>query len=235
MKRIDKPTKIGTIIENESQNHCMNITLNHIMPTPLASIKHGPDSIWGNKIELIAGRRILLNASSGKGKSTFATTIFGLRQDYIGELFYNSINIKDFGPNEWTEVRQSKISVIFQDLQLFPKLTVQENLILKNSITDAFTEIEMLQMMERLEIEDKWQQECGLLSMGQKQRVAIIRSLAQPYEWLIMDEPFSHLDIDNADRCLKMIHERTMEQKSGFVLTSLGSSHGYEFDQELKL
>ena len=117
--------------------------------------------------------------------------------------------------------------------RLLPKK--KNNLILKNSITDTFTEVEMLQMMERLEIEDKWQQECGLLSMGQKQRVAIIRSLAQPYEWLIMDEPFSHLDIDNADRCLKMIHERTTEQKSGFVLTSLGSSHGHEFDQELKL
>ena len=97
----------------ESQNHCMNITLDHIMPAPLASTKHGPKSIWGNKVELIAGRRILLNASSGKGKSTFATTIFGLRQDYQGELFYDSINIKDFGPNEWTQIRQSKISVIF--------------------------------------------------------------------------------------------------------------------------
>lgn len=214
---------------------CMNITLDHIMPEPLASIKHGADSIWGNKVELEAGKHIMLNASSGKGKSTFATTIFGLRRDYTGELLYDGRNIKDFSVDDWTTIRQSKISVIFQDLQLFPKLTVRENLLLKNSITDTYTEVELHQLLERLEIDNKWQQHCGLLSMGQQQRVAIIRALAQPYVWLILDEPFSHLDVENADRCLKMIHERTIEQKAGFVLTSLGDSHGYEFDQELKL
>ena len=213
----------------------MNITLDNIMPAPLSSIQHGPDSIWGHKVELKEGNRILLNASSGKGKSTFATTIFGLRNDYTGEIYYDGVNTKEFGPDEWTEIRQSKISVIFQDLQLFPNLSVRDNLIVKNSITDTFTEAEMLRMLEMLEIENKWEQKCGLLSMGQQQRVAIIRSLAQPYEWLILDEPFSHLDVDNADRCLKMIHDRTVEQNSGFVLTTLGHDHGYEFNQELKL
>jgi len=71
--------------------------------------------------------------------------------------------------------------------------------------------------------------------MGQQQRVAIIRALAQPFEWLIMDEPFSHLDIENTERCLKMIHERTLDQKAGFVLTSLGDAHNYAYDYELKL
>lgn len=205
------------------------------MPTPLALIQHGPESIWGKKVELKAGKHILLNASSGKGKSTFATTIFGLRRDYTGELFYDNQNIKEFGPDEWTEIRQSKISVIFQDLQLFPHLTVRENLLVKNRITDTFTEIELLQFLDQLEIKNKWEQKCGLLSMGQQQRVAIIRSLCQPYRWLILDEPFSHLDIDNANLCLTMIHNRTVEQNAGFVLTSLGNDHGYSFDQELKL
>jgi ABC-type lipoprotein export system ATPase subunit len=125
--------------------------------------------------------------------------------------------------------------VIFQDLQLFPKLTVKENLILKNSLTDTFNERELYNMLDSLEIGNKWEQKCGLLSMGQQQRVAIIRALSQPYDWLILDEPFSHLDVENADRCLQMIHDRTVEQNSGFVLTSLGDSHGYEFDKELNL
>jgi ABC-type lipoprotein export system ATPase subunit len=213
----------------------MNITLDHIMPEPLVSINHGPDSIWGNKALLKKGNRICLNASSGKGKSTFTTTIFGLRNDYTGTLYYDDRDIRTFGPDEWTEIRQSKVSVVFQDLQLFPDLTVKENLILKNSITDTFTEQELKSFLERLEIDNKWEQKCGLLSMGQQQRVAIIRSMAQPFEWLIMDEPFSHLDVENANRCLKIIHERTMDQGAGFVLTTLGDSHGYEYDYELKL
>ena len=71
--------------------------------------------------------------------------------------------------------------------------------------------------------------------MGQQQRVAIVRGLAQPYSWLIMDEPFSHLDIENTNRCLELIHNRTVEQNAGFVLTTLGDDHGYNFDQELNL
>ena len=217
------------------QNHCMNIILDQVMPTPLASIQHGPESIWGNRVELEAGNHILLNASSGKGKSTFTTTTYGLRNDYEGTISYDGRDIRTFGPDEWTDIRQHKVSVIFQDLQLFPKLTVKENLILKNSITDTFTENELVELLERLEIDNKWEQKCGLLSMGQQQRVAIIRSLAQPFEWLIMDEPFSHLDIDNTNRCLKMIDERSKAQNAGFVLTTLGDYHGYDYDNELKL
>ena len=102
-------------------------------------------------------------------------------------------------------------------------------------MTDTFTDAELKSLLEQLEIDNKWNQECGLLSMGQQQRVAIVRAMAQPYEWLIMDEPFSHLDVDNAKRCMDMIHNRTIEQNSGFVLTTLGDSHGYSFEQELFL
>ncbi len=205
------------------------------MPQPLASIQHGSESIWGNNVELKSGNRIMLNASSGKGKSTFTTTIFGLRRDYSGELLYDGQDISKLTPSDWTEIRKSKISVVFQDLQLFPKLSVRENLLLKNRLTDTYTETELKAFLEKLEIDNKWEQQCGLLSMGQQQRVAIIRAMAQPYAWLIMDEPFSHLDVENANRCLEIIHQRTIEQEAGFVLTSLGSDHGYSFDQELKL
>ena len=110
-----------------------------------------------------------------------------------------------------------------------------ENLILKNDLTNLYSEKEMLQMLEKLEIEDKWNQKCGLLSMGQQQRVAIIRGIIQPFEWLIMDEPFSHLDVENSKRCMKLIDQRCKDLKAGFVLTTLGDSHGYAYDQELKL
>jgi ABC-type lipoprotein export system ATPase subunit len=213
----------------------MNITLENVMPVPLASIKHGDSSIWGNTVELIAGRKILLNASSGKGKSTFTATTIGIRNDYSGTIRYGNDDIRTFSPDDWSRIRQEKVSVIYQDLQLFPSLSVRDNLLIKNSLSDTYTEQELLNLLDELGILDKWHQRCGLLSMGQQQRVAIIRALAQPYEWLIMDEPFSHLDIDNATKCLKLIHNRTVEQNAGFVLTTLGDSHGYSFDQELNL
>jgi len=213
----------------------MKITLNNVMPAPLASIAHSDKSIWGHFVELNDGKKIMLNASSGKGKSTFTTTTIGLRNDYSGEITYDNRNISTFSPTEWAEIRQTKIAVVFQDLQLFPKFTVKENLLVKNRLTNAFSEIEIIQMLEELEIDDKWSQQCGILSMGQQQRVAIIRALLQPFTWLIMDEPFSHLDKENTARCLKMIHNRTINQNAGFVLTTLGEDYGYTFDYELNL
>ena len=213
----------------------MQIKLNQIMPQPLASIAHSEKSIWGNDVELVPGKKIMLNASSGKGKSTFTTTIFGLRNDYTGTITYDGIDIRTHSVDEWINIRLNRLSVVFQDLQLFPKLSVRENLLLKNSLTDTYTEKELKEQLATLEIEDKWEQKCGLLSMGQQQRVAIIRSLAQPFKWLIMDEPFSHLDEENTQRCLKMIDKRATELNAGFILTTLGDNHNFNFDYELNL
>ncbi len=213
----------------------MNIQFNQVMPFPLASISHGPDSIWGNSAKLESGKKILLNASSGKGKSTFSMTVFGIRKDYDGTILYDDRDIKTFTVDEWTEIRQRKISTVFQDLQLFHKLTVAENLLLKNELTNFKTEVEIKAMLAELEIDHKWNDPCGLLSMGQQQRVAIVRSLCQPFNWLVLDEPFSHLDERNSLRCLSMIDAECNRQKAGFVLTSLDDDSRFTYDYELKL
>lgn len=213
----------------------MKIIFDHVMPDPLASIQHSNESIWGRMVEFNTGEKILLNASSGKGKSTFTLSSVGLRRDYKGTITYNGTDIKTFTPDDWAEIRQRRISVVFQDLQLFPELTVRENLLLKNDLFHVFSEDKLQSMLIQLGIGDKWEQRCGLLSMGQQQRVAILRALAQPFYWLIMDEPFSHLDTDNTKICLDMIHVRCEEQGAGFILTTLGETHGTHFDRELKL
>jgi len=213
----------------------MKITLHRVMPFPLSSMQHGEQSIWGKHTELNTGSKVLLNASSGKGKSTFINTVLGIRKDFTGEIDFDGKNISELNTTEWTNIRQSKISTIFQDLQLFPSLTVKENLLLKNELTKTYNEEHIRGLLDFLGLTDKWNQHCGLLSMGQQQRVAIVRALCQPYEWLLMDEPFSHLDEENAQRCLKLITDRTDELKGGFVLTTLGDDHGIHYDQTLML
>jgi ABC-type lipoprotein export system ATPase subunit len=213
----------------------MNIQFNQVMPFPLASISHGADSIWGNTATLESGKKILLNASSGKGKSTFSMTVFGIRKDYNGTILYDGRDIKTFSVDEWVTIRQRKLATVFQDLQLFHKLTVAENLHLKNHLTDYKSEQEIKHLLAELEIDHKWNDPCGLLSMGQQQRVAIVRSLCQPFEWLILDEPFSHLDERNSLRCLSMIDAECTRQQAGFVLTSLDDDTRFSYDYELKL
>lgn len=213
----------------------MDIFFQDVMPFPLESIHHNDDSIWGKKFKLKQGQKVVLNASSGKGKSTFSGILFGLRDDFNGNLLFNNKSIKDFSRLDWSDFRKSKLSIVFQDLQLFDNLTVKENLVLKNDLTKSFSELEIKDLVCKLGIIDKWEVKCGLLSMGQKQRVAIIRALLQPFHWLILDEPFSHLDINNTNLCLELINERCLELNAGFIITTLGSKHDFSFDIELKL
>ncbi len=213
----------------------MDIHFKNVMPTPLTSINHSSESIWGADVKLLSGERIILNASSGKGKSTFTSTSTGLRDDYSGSIFYDQTDILSYSPEDWSEIRTTKISTVFQDLQLFNTLSVAENLAIKNSLTNFFTERELKDLLLELEIDDKWNQRCGLLSMGQQQRLAIIRAVSQPFSWLIMDEPFSHLDEANTQRCLGIIDRFTTSQKAGFVLTTLGDFHSFNYTRELKL
>jgi ABC-type lipoprotein export system ATPase subunit len=213
----------------------MKISFNNVMPVPLASIKHGKKSIWGDAFTLEQGEKIVLNASSGKGKTTFTHTLAGIRKDYKGDLKFDEDQVSEITPEQWAAYRSNKISFVFQDLQLFPELTVKENLLVKNNLTGTFDENTLKNMLAELEIEDKWDAPSKLLSMGQQQRVAIIRSLAQPFDWIILDEPFSHLDEGNTQRCLKMISDRCNEIGAGFVLTTLGDFHGFDYDRELNL
>ncbi|WP_066757729.1 ATP-binding cassette domain-containing protein [Crocinitomix algicola] len=213
----------------------MLLEFKNVMPFPLKDYQHEETSVWKRGFQINFPKKVLLNASSGKGKSTFVSTAYGLRKDYTGSVLIDHKPIQEFSLEAWIELRRTRLSAVFQDLQLFPELTVWENLILKNDLTNHKSKEEIDSMLDLLGIGDKHDQVCGTLSLGQQQRVAIIRSLLQPFELLLMDEPFSHLDEKNASIALELIAKETDLNKGGFILTTLGSHHGFNYDEELKL
>jgi putative ABC transport system ATP-binding protein len=213
----------------------MLISFENVMPLPLSGISHHPKSIWGKCVQFAKGQRTCIDAASGKGKTTFTHLLAGLRSDYTGVVHIDGQDSRELTFLSWSELRQTKLSFVFQDLQLFDQLTVRENLVLKNDLHPVYTENEMLDLVHHLGIGDKWNVPCRMISMGQQQRVAIVRALCQPFDLLVMDEPFSHLDDKTALNCLEIINKRTDEQQAGFILTTLGSMHGQTFDQYLMI
>ena len=212
----------------------MNMEFKQIVPIPLTdSIKK--ESFWGNDWVFEAGERILLNAASGKGKTTFTHLLTGLRSDYSGEIKMGGTSIKSFTIDDWTTLRREKLAVVYQDLQLFPQLTVAENFSLKLQLTHCLELDYAKEMLEKVGLSNRWNDKCEVLSMGQKQRVAIIRSLLQPFDWLILDEPFSHLDKENARICMGLIEQRVDELKAGFVLTTLDPTDEIHVNREINL
>ena len=210
----------------------MPIEIKNIVPIPMRQYKFGPESVWGKESQTFTeGKNYIIKAHSGKGKSTLVAYLYGLRDDYSGNIAYNSKDMKNLTLMDWAGIRQKHFSFVPQDLRLFPKMTVKENLLLKNQLTDHKPWPEIQSMLDQFGIGEKTEQVCGTLSYGQQQRVAIIRALLQPFDFLMMDEPFSHLDVENQKIGCAMINEACKANGGGIILASLGEDYFFNYDE----
>ena len=127
------------------------------------------------------------------------------------------------------------LAMMFQEHRIFPELKAVENVLIKNQLTDYFTEKEIRERLTMLGLEQRLDTPCGKLSLGQQQRVAFVRLLAQPADFVILDEPVSHLDADNARIMGTMLRQRQLADGMGVIVTSIGQRLPYEYDKILKL
>lgn len=212
------------------------ILLSNLAPTPLVSLGIYPGSdIFNTECEFRQGKRYLVAAPSGRGKSTLVHCIYGLRKDYTGTISLNGSDVGSFSPDDWARVRQKDLSVVFQDLRLFPQLSAWENIWLNAQLQPVVEESTLRLWARQLHIDDQMSKPVRQLSYGQRQRVAILRALSQPFRFLLLDEPFSHLDALNTEIALHLVLETCAEQGAGLLLATLGETYGVEFDKELSV
>ncbi len=198
----------------------MRIKLNNIKPQFKVS---ETSEIWGSDTVFISGQYYRVTAGSGKGKSTFIHYIYGYRTDYTGSLEIDTRDIKTFNTNELAGLREKDFSIVFQDLKLINHLTVMENIQL-NTSEKASQIDEYLRILDIPEYKDKPVKQ---LSWGQKQRTAIIRAICKPFTMLLLDEPFSHIDDENAGKAALLIMEKVKSNNAGLIITSLGSENHF--------
>lgn len=208
----------------------MTIEVNNVVPDPMRQYSFGPESIWGGSQAFEIGKNYMVKAHSGKGKSTLIAYLYGLRADFSGSIKYLGTETKNISLMEWARIRQRHFSIALQDMRLFPKLTVKENLLLKNQLTNHKTWDEIQAMLERYGIGEKTDMLAHTLSIGQQQRVTLIRALCQPFDFLMMDEPFSHLDIENQKIGCALINEECEKNGGGIIIASLGEDYFFKYD-----
>ncbi len=214
------------------------IELKNIKPTPLKEMLNGisaSSGVFSTDCVFEKGKKYLVNAASGKGKSTLLHIIYGIRDDYDGLASLNGKDVRQFSANDWAACRQQQLSIVFQDLRLFSKLTGLENILLKNGQTDCVPEATVLDWAERLGMTPYLQQTAATLSYGQRQRIAILRALCQPFDMLLLDEPFSHLDEQNTRLASELIEETCQKRQAGFVMVSLGEAFFFSYDKIIDL
>ena len=153
------------------------------------------------------GEVISIIGPSGGGKSTFLRCLNLLEKPEKGQIFFNGQDIT--GKKVNIDVHRQKMGMVFQQFNVFPHLTVAENITLAPKLLKGKTEEEANAMardlLTRVGLIDKYDEMPGNLSGGQKQRLAIVRALAMEPDVMLFDEPTSALDPEMVGEVLDVI------------------------------
>ena len=212
-----------------------SITLSDVLPRVFADRSDIRSQVWRTDLRLESGKKYLIMAESGGGKSSLCAYIYGYRTDYEGTIRFDNRSIGELSIAEWCNVRRNDIAYLPQELRLFPELTALENVELKNRLSRHKTSEQITGMFDRLGIADKLNSPVGKLSIGQQQRVAIIRTLCQPCSFFLLDEPVSHLDAANNSIVARMVTEEAERLGAGIIATSVGNNLDINAEEVLRL
>jgi putative ABC transport system ATP-binding protein len=167
------------------------------------------------------GSTLAILGQSGSGKSTLLSLLSGLDQPDSGKIILDGMDLGALGESELTDLRASKIGIVFQNFHLLPHLSALENVALS---------LEILKMDSAFEIAKKWLSRVGLsdredhfpdqLSGGEKQRVAIARALAISPDLILADEPSGSLDEETGDKVMELIFGLVREENSTLILVT---------------
>ena len=211
------------------------IYLQQTLPNVFLERKDLHSDVWKQDVTFEKGHVYLVEADSGTGKSSLCSYIYGYRTDYQGKILFDDKDTKAFSIVDWVEMRKNSFSILFQELRLFPELSALENIEIKNNLTGFKTHNEIIDMFEKFGIGDKLSQKCGKLSFGQQQRVGFIRSMCQPFDFVFLDEPISHLDENNSRIMGDMLMDEVKRQGAGVICTSIGKHIELNYEKTFKL
>lgn len=213
----------------------MSFHLQSILPAFFTDQQALQSDVWRKDLQVNRGEMLHLVAPSGSGKTSLIHFLYGMRRDYNGKILYNGEDIRPFNAEQTARWRQEEVSIVFQDLRLFTDQPVYRNLEIKRALSPYHQEPRIEAMARKLGIAHKLDALCSTCSYGEQQRIAIIRSLQQPFRFLLLDEPFSHLDEKNRARAMDLMMEEAMERGAGIILADLKPIEYFKADRTLYL
>lgn len=211
------------------------ITLKNVLPNVFAQRNDINSEVWQQDIQFVKGTKYLVEANSGTGKSSLCSFIYGYRNDYSGNIYFEEKDIRTFSIKDWVGVRNTGLSLLWQELRLFPELTAMENVEIKNRLTGFQEKQRIVEWFEMLGVSEKMNTPVGKMSYGQQQRIAMMRTLCQPFDFVFVDEPISHLDDVNSGIMGQILTDEAERQGAGLIVTSIGKRMPIEYDKIYKL
>ena len=191
---------------------------------------HGLEVLKGISTEIKRGDVVCIIGPSGSGKSTFLRCLNMLEKPDSGEILFNGEDLTK--PRTNLNLHRQKMGMVFQQFNLFPHMTVLENLtcapVMLKKLTQAQAEEKAMELLGRVGLADRANEYPNKLSGGQKQRVAIVRALCMDPEVMLFDEPTSALDPEMVGEVLDVM--KSLAQKG---MTMIVVTHEMGFAREV--
>jgi putative ABC transport system ATP-binding protein len=189
----------------------------------------------GVNLDIAAGERVALTGESGSGKSTLLHLIAGLNRPDGGEIRLTNIAISDLGDAGRAELRRDRLGLVFQQFNLIPSLSVEDNLKFQSRIAGRHDAAWHAELVERLGLGSLLKRYPEQLSGGQQQRVAIGRALAVRPLLLLADEPTGNLDEATADDVLALTRDLVARTGCGFLMVTHSARLAATLDRQIHL
>src|SRR5690349_4829461 len=165
-------------------------------------------AVNGINVDVQKGEFVAVIGKSGSGKSTFINMITGIDRPTSGEIVIGGASVHSFNEAQMAAWRGRNLGIVFQFFQLFPTLTILENVILPMELNNLYSKNERreraMHLLEKVEMADQAHKLPSSISGGQQQRVAIARALANDPPLLVADEPTGNLDSKTAEKIFSL-------------------------------
>ena len=175
----------------------------------------------GIDVDICKGDVVCVIGASGSGKSTFLRCLNLLEMPTGGSIEFDGVNLT--GEKVDLDLHRQKMGMVFQQFNLFPHLTVLDNLtlapVLLKKATKAEAEAKAMELLDRVGLADRGDSYPNQLSGGQKQRVAIVRALCMDPEVMLFDEPTSALDPEMVGEVLEVMKNLAKKGMTMIVVT----------------
>lgn len=205
------------------------IATNNITKEYNLGIDNNVKALESVSIEIKDGEIVFIIGKSGSGKSTLLHILGGLDKPTSGTVKYDEKEISSFSESELSVFRRDNIGYVFQEYNLIPELTAEENIkypvLLKGGKPDKNT---FDYLVETLEISDRTTHLPSQLSGGQQQRVAIARALMSNPKVVLCDEPTGNLDSKSSEIVQNILFKLNKELKKTIVVVT----HDKDFSKQ---
>jgi putative ABC transport system ATP-binding protein len=189
----------------------------------------------GVNLSVAAGESVALTGESGSGKSTLLHLIAGLDAADGGEISLAGTSLSDLSDAGRAELRRDRLGLVFQQFNLIPSLSVEDNLKFQSRIAGRHDAAWHTELVERLGLGDLTNRYPEQLSGGQQQRVAIGRALAPKPLLLLADEPTGNLDEETADEVLALARDLVARSACGFLMVTHSTRLAATLDRQVHL